>query len=106
MMTMPLVPALDLLAAEVISKKKKRSFLPSAEVGRFAGGIGVDLQRKIRSFRLQFIGAGLCGSSCEPVFHSLIRHANPSLKYADVRGPPDLRAAAHRLRTVRLGDEY
>ena len=45
------------------------------------------------------MGAGPCGCSCGPVFLNLIPHANPSLKYADVRGPPDLRAVAYRLRS-------
>ena len=38
-------------AAEVISKKKGQC-LPSSEDNHSAGGIGVDLQRKIRSLRL------------------------------------------------------
>ena len=99
MMTMFLGLASDLLAAEVISKKGQFS---GAEDGQFASGIGVDLQRKIRSLRLQFMGTGPCGCSCGPVFLNRIRHANPSLNYADVRGPPDLRTVAHRLRTSGL----
>ena len=100
MMTMSLGSASD-PAAEVISKKKDHC-LPSAENGRFACGIRVDLQRKIMSLHLQFMGAGPCGCSCGPVFLNLIRHANPSLKYADVRGPPVLRAVAYRLTTSAL----
>ena len=54
--TMSLGLASDLREAEVISKQKSH-FVLSAEDGQFAGGIGVDLQRKIRSLRLQFMGA-------------------------------------------------
>ena len=46
--------------------------------------------------------AGPCGCSCAPVFLNLIRLANPSLKYANVRGPPDLCAEAYWLRTGAL----
>ena len=60
MMTKLLGSASELMAAEVISKKKVIA-LPSAEDGQFARGIGIDLQRKTRSFRLQFIGAGPYG---------------------------------------------
>ena len=94
--------ASELVAAEVISKNKKGHCLSSAEDGQFEGGIGVDLQRKIRSLRLQFMGAGPCGCSCAPVFLNLIRLANPLFKYANVHGPPDLRAMAHRLRASAL----
>ena len=66
------------------------------------GGIGVDLQREIRSLRLLFMGADPYGCSYAPVFFNLIRLANPLLKYANVCGPPDLRAVAHRLRTSGL----
>ena len=48
------------------------------------------------------MGAGPCGCSCGPVFLNLIRHANPSLKYADGGSLPDLRTVAHRLRTSGL----
>ena len=82
--------------------QKKGHCLPSAENCQFAGGIGVDLQRKIGSLLLQFKGAGPCGCSCAPVFLNLIRHANPFSKYAEVRGSPDLLAVAHRLRTSVL----
>ena len=67
-----------------------------------AGKIGVDLQRKIRSLRLQFIGASPYGCSYAPVFLNLIRLANPLLKYINVCGPADLRAVAHRLRISAL----
>ena len=46
----------ELMAAEVNSKKGY--CLPGAEDGQSAIGIGVELQRKIRSLRLQFMGAG------------------------------------------------
>ena len=59
MMTMSLGLASDLMAAKVISKKEGHS-LPSAEDGQLAGRIGVNLQRKIKSLRLQFTGAGPC----------------------------------------------
>ena len=50
------------MAAEMISKKNKNVyFLPSGEDGQTAAGIGVDLQRKIKSLRLQFMGAGPYG---------------------------------------------
>ena len=90
-----------LMAAEVISKKKVIA-LPSAEDGQFARGIGIDLQRKTRSFRLQFIGAGPYGCRYAPAFLNLIWLANPLLKNANVCGPPDLRAVTHRLRTSGL----
>ena len=48
------------------------------------------------------MSAGLCGCSCAPVFLHLIQLANPLLKYSNVRGPPDLRAVAHRLTTSVL----
>ena len=52
--------------------------------------------------RLQFMGAGPYGCSYAPVFFNLIRLANPLLKYANVCGPSDVRAVAHRLRTNDL----
>ena len=79
--------AAELMAAEVIFKKKGHC-LPSAEDGQFEGVIGADLQRKIRSLRLQFMGAGPYGYSYAPVFLNLIRLANPLLKYANICGPP------------------
>ena len=75
--------------------QKKGHYLPSAENGQSAVGIEVDSQRKIRSLRLQFMGAGPYGSSYAPLLLNLIRLANPLLKYANVCGPPDLRAVAH-----------
>ena len=90
------------MAAEVIPPKKGHC-LPSAEDGQFANGIRADLQRKITSLRLQFMGAGLYGCSYAPVFLNLIRLANPLLKYANVCGSPDLRAVVHRLKTSGLG---
>ena len=48
--------ASELVAAEVISKNKNDSLPPNAEDGQSA--VGVDLQRKIRSLRLPFMGAG------------------------------------------------
>ena len=86
------------MAAKVISKKKGHC-LPSAEDGQSAVGIGVDLRRKIRSLGLQFMSAGLYGCSYTPLLLNLIRLANPLLKYANVCGPLDLCAMAHRLRT-------
>ena len=58
------------MAAEVISKKK------------------VDLQGKIRSLCLQFLGASPYGDSHAPLLLNSIRLANPLLKYANVCGPP------------------
>ena len=95
MMTKLLGSASELMAAEVISKNKDHC-LPSAEDGQYPRGIGADLQRKIRSFRLQSMGAGPYGGSYAPVFLNLIRLANSLLKYAC--GLPDLRAVAHWLR--------
>ena len=63
------------------------------------GGIGAYLQRKIRSMRLQFMGAGPYGCSNAPVILNLIRLANPLLKYANICGPPYLPAVARQLRT-------
>ena len=48
------------------------------------------------------MGAGPYGCS----FLNLIRLASPLLKYANVCGPPDLRAVAHRLRTSELGENF
>ena len=70
------------------------------------GGIKVDLRRKITSMHLQFIRAGRYGCSYAPVFLYLVRLANPLLKYANVCGPPDLSAVAHRLRTSVLVPEH
>ena len=70
------------------SPKKKVICLPSAEDGQCAVGIGVNLQKKIRSLRLQFMGAGPYGGSYAPLLLNLIRLANPSLKYPNVCGPP------------------
>ena len=64
--------------------------------------IGVDLQRKIRSLRLEFMGAGPYGGSYAPLLLNLIRLASALSKYANVCGPPDLRAVAHRLRISDL----
>ena len=82
MMTKLLGLSSELMAAEVISKKnekEKGDCLPSAENGQFADGIGLDLQRKIRSLRLQFMGAGPYGGSYAPLLVNLIRLANPLL---------------------------
>ena len=98
MMSKFLGSASELMAAEAISKIKGHC-LPSAEDGQSANGIGADLQRKIRSMLLQFMVAGPYGCSYAPVFLNLIRLANPLLRYANVCGPLDLRAVAHRLRT-------
>ena len=70
----------DIIAVELISKKKDRC-----------------------ASSLQVLARG---SSHTPVFLNPIRHANPFLKYTDVRGPPDLRAVAHRLRTSGLIGSY
>ena len=51
------------------------------------------------------MGAGPYGCSYVPVFLNLIRLANPLLKYANVCGPPDLRAVAQRLRTTELDEK-
>ena len=63
-----------------LQKKKKGYCLPSSEIGRSAGGIGADLQRKLRSRHLQFMGAGQYGCLYAPVFLNFIRLANPLLK--------------------------
>ena len=99
MMTKLMGLSSERVTAEVISKKKQGHCLPSADDGQSAVGIVVDLQRKIRSLRLQFMGAGPYGGSYAPPLLNLIRLANPLLKYANVCGPPGLRAVAHRLRT-------
>ena len=88
------------MAAEVISKKSH--CFPSAENGQSAVDIGADLRGKIRSLRLQLMGAGPYVGSYAPLLLKLIRLANPLLKYANVGGPPDLRAVAHRLRIIKL----
>ena len=75
MMTKLLGLASELMAAEMIFKKKDHCF-PSAKDGQFADGIGVNLRRKIRSFRLQFVGAGPYCCSNAPVFLNPIRLAN------------------------------
>ena len=90
------------MTVEVISIEKKGHYLPSPEDGQYEGGIGAVLQRIIKSMRLQFMGAGPYDCSYAPVFLKLIRLANPLLKYANVCGPPDLLAVAHRLRTSAL----
>ena len=102
MMTKFLGLLAERMAAEVISRKKKSHCLPNAEDGQSAVGIGVDLQRKIRSLHLQCISAGPYDGSYAPLLLNLIRLANPLSKYANVCGPPDLRAVAHRLRTSAL----
>ena len=76
---------------------QKEIALPSAEDDQSTAGIGVDLQGKIRSLCLQFMGTGPYGCSYAPVFLNFIRLANPLLKLPNVCGPPDLRAVAHRL---------
>ena len=68
--------------------------------------MAVELISKKRLLRLWFTGAGPYGSSHTSVFLNLIRHANSFLKYKDVRGPPELRAVAHRLRTSALGHGF
>ena len=87
MMTKLLGLSSELKAAEMISKKKGHC-LPTAEAGQSAGGNRVDLQRKIKSLRLQFMSAGPYGGSYAPVLLNLIRLANSLLKYANVCGPP------------------
>ena len=72
MMTKLLGLASERMAAEVISQKKKNHFLPSAEDGQSAVGIRVDLQRKIRSLHLQFMGVGPYGGSYAPLLLNLI----------------------------------
>ena len=77
MVTTLLGLASELITVEVISKKNDS--LPSnAEDGQSA--VGVDLQKKIRSLRLPFIGAGLYGGSYAPPLLNLIRLANPLSK--------------------------
>ena len=63
-----------------LQKRKKGYCLSSSEIGRSAGGIGADLQRKIRSRHIQFMGAGQHGCLYAPVFLNVIRLANPLLK--------------------------
>ena len=61
------------MAAEVISKKKTQGHcLSSAEDGQSAVGIGADLQTKIKSLLLQFMGAGPYGGSYTPLLLNLI----------------------------------
>ena len=100
MMTNLLGFSSERIAAEVILKK---TLLPLKcrgwSLGQSAAQIGVDLQRKIRSLRLQFMGAGPYGGSYAPLLLNLIRLANPLLKYANVCVSPNLRTVAHRLRT-------
>ena len=100
-MTKLLGLASERMAAEAISIKKGHC-LPGAEDGQSAVGIGVDLQKKIRSLRLQFMGAGPYGASYAPLLLNLIRLADPLFECANVCGPPELRAVVHRLRTSAL----
>ena len=78
--------------------RRQQASLPACSphylFGQFAGRIGVDLKRKM-SLRLQFMDGGPCGCSRAPVFLNLLRLANPSLKYANVRRLSDLRAVDH-----------
>ena len=74
MMTKLLGLASELMAAEVISKKNY--CLPSTEDGQSAGGIGADLQRKIRSFAHPIHGSWsvwlfMCTSISQP--HSVYK---------------------------------
>ena len=69
--------ASELIAAEVICKKKD-SLPLNAKGGQFA--VGVDLQKKIRSLGLPFMGAGPYGDSYAPLLLNLIRSANSLLK--------------------------
>ena len=64
--------------------------------------MAVELVSKKRSLHLWFTGAGPYGSSRRPVILNLIQHANPFLKYTNVRGPPDLHDVTHRLTTSDL----
>ena len=77
MVTTLLGLASELIAAEVISKKND-SLPPNAEDGQSV--VEVDLQRKIWSLRLPFMGAGPYGGSYAPLLLKLIRLANPFLK--------------------------
>ena len=56
------------------------------------------ISKKKRSLALQVTGTDPYG----PIFLNLIWHPNPLSKYTEVRGPPDLYAVAHRLRTSDL----
>ena len=78
MVTKLLGLASELIAAEVISKNKNDSLPPNAEDGQSA--VGVDLQRKIRSLRLPFVGAGPYGDSYAPLLLNPIQLANSLLK--------------------------
>ena len=69
-------------------------------------GNKVDLQIKRRSLRFWVTGVGPYGCSHGLVFLNLIRHANPFSKYTDIRGPLDLHAVAHRLRTIGIDQSY
>ena len=51
------------------------------------------------------MGTGPYGCSNAPVFLNLIWLANPLLKYANVCGPPDLRAVANQLRINVLDNQ-
>ena len=76
MVTTLLGLASELIAVEVISKKKNDSLPPNAEDGQSA--VGVDLQRKIWSLRLPFMGASPYGGSYAPLLLNLIRLATHS----------------------------
>ena len=71
MMTKLLGLASELIVVKVISKKNDL-LPPNAEDSQSAGGIGVHFQRKIRSLRLPFMGAGPYGDSYAPLLLNLI----------------------------------
>ena len=81
MMVKLLGSASELMEAEVISKREKKVIASPVPKLASAGGIGVDIQKKIRPRRLlQFMGADQYGCSYAPVFLNVIRLANPLLK--------------------------
>ena len=97
MITMLLVLEPDIIAAEVIKKNAIASPVPRNR----------DAESELIYQGKMVIAPPIHG--CRPIwlfmqaiFLNLIRPTNPFLKYVDVRGPPDLRAVAHRLRTSGL----
>ena len=77
MVTKLLGLASEFIVVEVISKKKNDLLPPNAEDDQSV--VGVDLQRKVRSLRLPFMGAGPYGDSYAPLLLNLIRLTNSLL---------------------------
>ena len=107
-MTKLLRLASEIMAAQVISTKKKviakkKGYcLPNTEDGQSTGEIGVDLQRIIMSLRLQLESAGPYGSSYAPIFLNLNRLASPIIKVGKRLWTTRITCCGLRLRTSGL----